>query len=199
MVVKLYIQKNALINQFKILGENCTKMIKEKSRENLNKKSKSPYINSTTKHFEYPLSNKDPDCIGESNRNTLQSNFLNNLVDMDNKEVLKNIKDKMPEVSVDFTDNIQGKMKINVHYNESLSLEIKLLENNTKPLSNKVLIIYVDSVSRQNANRELKNTLKFFEKFMPYSGGFNEKYPNDRYHSFEFFKYHAFKGYTSVN
>ena len=183
----------------KILGKNCAKMIKDKSRENLIKKSKSPYINSTTKHFGYPLSNKDPDCIAESNRNTLQSNFLNNLVDMDNEESLKNFTDKMPEVSVDFTDNIQGKMEINVHYNESLSQERKLLETNSEPLSNNVLVIYVDSVSRQNANRELKNTLKFFEKFMPYSGGFNEKYPNEIYHSFEFFKYHAFKGYTSVN
>ena len=34
---------------------------------------------------------------------------------------------------------------------------------------------------------------------MPYKGGFNEKYPNEKYHSFQFFKYHAFKGFTSIN
>ena len=62
-----------------------------------------------------------------------------------------------------------------------------------------VLIIYLDSVSRQNAIRELKKTLKFFEKFMPFQGGFNDKYPNENYHSFEFFKFHAFKGHTSIN
>ena len=65
-------------------------MIKENARENLIKKSKSRFINATTtKHFGYPLSNKDPNCIAENNRNTLQSNFFNNLVDMDNKEALK--------------------------------------------------------------------------------------------------------------
>ena len=73
----------------------------------------------------------------------------------------------MPEVSVDFTDNIQGKMEINVHYDQSLSQERKLLEKNSEPLSNNVLVLYVDSVSRKNAIRELKSTLKFFEKFMP--------------------------------
>ena len=108
----------------KILRKNCAKMIKENARENLIKKSKSRFINATTtKHFGYPLSNKDPNCIAENNRNTLQSNFFNNLVDMDNKEVLKHFENKMPEVSVDFTDNIQGKMEINVHYDQSLSQE----------------------------------------------------------------------------
>ena len=34
---------------------------------------------------------------------------------------------------------------------------------------------------------------------MDYKGNFNEKYPEENYHSFEFFKYHAFKGYTTVN
>ena len=52
----------------------------------------------------------------------------------------------MPEVSVDFTDNIQGKMEINVHYDQSLSQERKLLEKNSEPLSNNVLVLYVDSV-----------------------------------------------------
>ena len=34
---------------------------------------------------------------------------------------------------------------------------------------------------------------------MPFQGRFNDKYPNENYHSFEFFKFHAFKGYTSIN
>ena len=66
-------------------------------------------------------------------------------------------------------------------------------------MSNNVLIIYIDSVSRQNSIRELKKTLEFFEKFIHYKGGLNEKYPNENYHSFEFFKYHAFEGFTSIN
>ena len=34
---------------------------------------------------------------------------------------------------------------------------------------------------------------------MPYKGGKNERYPNENYHSFEFLKYHAFRGYTAIN
>ena len=34
---------------------------------------------------------------------------------------------------------------------------------------------------------------------MSYKGGFNEKYPSENYHSFQFFKSYSFRGYTSVN
>ena len=34
---------------------------------------------------------------------------------------------------------------------------------------------------------------------MSYKGGFNEKYPSEIFHSFQFFKYHSFYGYTTVN
>ena len=34
---------------------------------------------------------------------------------------------------------------------------------------------------------------------MPYKGQFNRKYPKEKYHSFQFFKYHTFKGYTGIN
>ena len=184
----------------KIMRKNCTKLIKKKSRENLLKLSISPFITEETKHFGYPLSNKDQDCIKQKNRKTLQNNFFKNLVDMNNKTILdKYFYNKLPEVSVDFTHNIQGKIDINILYDENLSKIKKHLEKNSEPLSSNVLIIYLDSVSRQNAIRELKKTLKFFEKFMPFQGRFNDKYPNENYHSFEFFKFHAFKGYTSIN
>jgi len=181
------------------MNKNCTKT-KTKLRKKLLKYSISPFITNATKRFGYPLSNKDPACIKEKYWNTLSKNFRKNLVDMDNKQILdKYFKNKIPEVLVDFTNNTQGKIEINIHHNKNLSRKRKLLEKNSEPLSNNILILYFDSVSRQNSIRELKKTLKFFEKFMPYKGGFNEKYPNDSYHSFQFFKYHAFKGYTSIN
>jgi hypothetical protein len=34
---------------------------------------------------------------------------------------------------------------------------------------------------------------------MPYKGNYNEKYPSEIYHSFQFFKYQAFKGFTTNN
>ena len=181
------------------MRKNCTKN-KTKLREKLIKYSISPFITNETKRFGYPLSNKDPVCIKEIETNTLQKNFRSNLVDMDNQQILdKYFKNKIPEVLVDFTNNTHGRIEINIHHDKNLSKERKLLEKNSEPLSNNILIIYIDSVSRQNSIRELKKTLKFFEKFMPYKGGFNEKYPNENYHSFQFFKYHAFKGFTSIN
>ena len=74
-----------------------------------------------------------------------------------------------------------------------------MLEKNSEPFSNNVLILYFDSLSRANALRQLKKTTKFFEKFMKYKGNFNHKYPTENFHSFQFFKYHSFYGYTSVN
>ena len=178
------------------MRKNCTNMIKR----NLRKKSKSRFIRKTTKRFGYPLSNKDRTCIREKKRKVLKNHFLKYLVDMDNKKILnKYFKKKLPEVVVDFTGNSQGKIDIKIRRDNNLSKQRKLLEKNSEPLSNNVLIIYIDSISRQNSIRELKKTLEFFEKFMPYDGGFNEIYPNEKYHSFQFFKYHAFKGYTCIN
>ena len=34
---------------------------------------------------------------------------------------------------------------------------------------------------------------------MSYKGGHNEKYPNENFHSFQFFKYHSFYGHTTTN
>ena len=184
----------------KITRKNCTKIIKRKSREILVEKTISPFLTNETLRFGYPLSNKDPDCIKEISRHTLKNNFLNNLVDMDNKRILdKFFNNSIPEVLVNFISNVQGKMEIDVHFDKKLSNERKLLEKNSNPLSNNVLVIFIDSLSRKNSIRELKKTLEFFETFMAYEGGFNKKYPNERYHSFQFFKYHAFEGFTSIN
>ena len=179
----------------KIMRKNCSRQIKKNQKENLIKNSYSPFITKTTNRFGYPLSNKDPACV-----NALKHNFLSNLVDMDNKQILdKYFKNKIPEVVVDFAGGTQGKIEINVHYDKNLSKKRKHLEKNSEPLANNVLVIFIDSVSRQNAIREFKKTLEFFKKFMPYKGGKNERYPNENYHSFEFLKYHAFRGYTAIN
>lgn len=34
---------------------------------------------------------------------------------------------------------------------------------------------------------------------MSFKGGFNEKYPDEKFHSFQFFKYHSFQGRTAGN
>ena len=90
-------------------------------------------------------------------------------------------------------------MFINLHYNETLSKEKKKLEKNSDPLAENIMVLYIDSLSRANALRKLKKTMKFFEKFSSYEGGFNEKSPTEVFHTFQFFKYYAFFGQTVGN
>ena len=111
---------------------------------------------------------------------------------MDNQEILKSIKNEnIPEIIVDFSENEKGKMKINLQFNKSLSLERKKLEKEYQPYSNNLIILYFDSISRVTGVRQLKKTLSFFEKFMSYN--------SKQFHSFQFFKYHAFLYHTPGN
>ena len=86
-----------------------------------------------------------------------------------------------------------------MNFNETLSKERKNLEKNSSPYANNIIILYIDSISRAYSIRQLKKTLKFFEQFMSFKGGFNEKNPSSNFHSFQFFKYHSFDGYTYEN
>ena len=127
--------------------------------------------------------------------NILSNYVLENLFDVDNN--FKNFSE--PEIIVDFSKDPFGDMSINLKYNDTLSKERKNLENKTIPYSQNMIIIYIDSVSRAYSIRQLNKTLSFFEKFISFEGGFNEKYPDENFHSFQFFKYHSFEGRTAGN
>jgi len=163
--------------------------------------SHSPYINKETTRFGYPLTNKDPICLNYSRKkkNKIFSYVKKNLIDMDNKELLAKTKLNRPEIIADFSKNKFGELIINVNYNKTLSKERKSLENHTKPYSKNIMILYFDSVSRNNGLRKLKKTFKFIEKFMKYKGYSNKLYPNEKYHAFQFFKYHSFLFHTTGN
>ena len=118
---------------------------------------------------------------------------------MDNKELMYKEKVDNPEIIADFSENKFGELIINVNYNKTLSKERKNLENNTKPYSENIMILYFDSVSRSNGLRKLKETFKFLEKFMKYKGFSNKLYPNEKYHAFQFFKFHSFQFHTTGN
>ena len=188
----------------KLKGINCKIDINKIAKNNILKMSTSPYINNYTNRIEYPLTNKDPICFVDfiDNDNLIEKYFMENLVDMDNKEILnKFYHNKMPEIQIDFSDDPAGKMIINLYYNKTLSKERYLIEKEKKiiPYSENILILYIDSVSRANSLRKLKNTTKFFEKFMSYKGYSHKKYPKENFHSFQFFKYHSFYGHTRTN
>ena len=75
----------------------------------------------------------------------------------------------------------------------------KKIRKNTIPYSDNIIILCLDSISRNNVLRKLKKTIKFFEKFISYKWGNNKNYPNENFRSFQFFKYHLFSGYTGNN
>ena len=131
--------------------------------------------------------------------NLYQKFFFEKLIDMNNLTLLDSLKENKPEISVDFSKNKNGIVNINVNFNNTLSEERKKLESKIKPLSNNILILFIDSISRASSMRQLKKTLKFFESFMPFQGNSNLKFPNENFHCFQFFKYHSHKYFTSGN
>ena len=167
-------------------------------------KSNSSYINKnkSVKLVGYPILNKAKPYFLDfpDNHNLLSEYFLNNLVDMENKEILDTVfKNQTPEIYIDFRNSSLGNMIINLNYNKTLSEERKAKEQNTIPYSNNILSLFIDSVSRANSLRQLKKTTKFIEKFMSYKGNNNKEDQSQKFHSFQFLKYHSFRHYTPVN
>ena len=163
---------------------------------------KSPYINNNTKRIGYPIINKENiyRLDYKENLKILYNYFLNNLIDMDNKDLINNLSlANLPEIEIDFSNNTHGIMNINLNFNEKLSKERKKKEKYVNSYSNNLMILYIDSVSRANSLRQLKKTLNFFEKFMSFKGGYNKHFPSENYHSFQFFKYHSFLYHTRGN
>ena len=167
---------------------------KKDARKNLLKACTSPYINKNTKRFGYPkTNNEEVGGLDGKDKWILLNYTYENMLDMDN--ISMDIK-YWPEHIVDFTQNENGEIIVNLTYNETLSKERKKLEGNVIPFSNNIMILYIDSVSRLLVIRQLKKTMKFFEQFMSYNGGYHKKYPEENYHSFQFFKYHSFRMFT---
>ena len=170
-----------------------------KAKYKMLKFSNSIYINSNTSRFGFPLLNKVSLPFKNLGENIKLFTKIN-LVDMDNKVQLKKIgKQNIPEIIVDFTENHNGKMFINLRFNESLSKERIKKEKNSNPYSKNIILLYFDSVSRSASLRQLKKTTKFFENFIYKNGNYNPKYPYGNFHSFQFFKYFAFFNCTFGN
>ena len=75
---------------------------------------------------------------------------------MNNSILIKSLNDSIQEVSFDFTKNKIGDININLYFNQTLSDERMKLESKTQPYSNNILIVFIDSVSKANSQRQLK-------------------------------------------
>ena len=179
----------------KIFHINCSHK-KFNSRKIILKYSNSPYINKKTRKFGFPYTNYGfAGCVDGIDRKIIKGYVQRNIFDVENN--YKNFSE--PEIIVDFSKDQLGELIIDVKFNESLSKERKELESKNSPYSNNIIIIYIDSVSRAHSMRQLNKTLSFFEQFMSYEGGFNQKFPEENFHSFQFFKYHSFLERTAGN
>ena len=125
---------------------------------------------------------------------TLLNYFKNNLINLDKKKINGN---KKPEVYVDFSSGPYGKLHIKINYSNKLSEKRISLNKNKK--SNNILFIFLDNISRVHFYRQFKKTIKFLKKFMSFKGFSTKDYPNQKYHGFEFMKYHKFLGATLQN
>ncbi len=165
----------------KITGFECNKKV---TKNKILEKSKSPFINNYTKRIEFPLTNKNPIFFKDYFQEFLigEGSFFNlvidHLIDMDNETQINNLfKNDYPEIIIDYSKDLYGEMK-NLSLNETLSKIRKEEEKYVTPYSNNIIIIYIDSVSRKNALRQLKKTMKFVEQFMSFNGGYNPKEPS---------------------
>ena len=84
------------------------------------------------------------------------------LIDMNNLILIKSLNNSIPEVSFDFTKNKIGDININLYFNQTLNNERMKLESNIQPYSNKILIVFIDSISKANSQRQLKKNNEIF-------------------------------------
>jgi hypothetical protein len=123
---------------------------------------------------------------------------LNNLINLDDKNMLNNLKKgKQPEIFIDFTENPYGELKQKINFNEKLSEE--RLKSGEKIYSNNILFLFFDNLSRQHFYRQYKKTSNCIKKFLSFNGFSTGNNSNQRYHGFEFLKYHKFDGPTLNN
>lgn len=114
------------LDRTKLFNLKCLNLT-GKTRENLLKESKSPYINKNTKKFGYPLMNNDDLLLKSDSTIKFKQYFLNSLIDIENITQLNKIKYKRPEIIVDFSENPFGKLIIDIKFNLTLSKERKKL------------------------------------------------------------------------
>ena len=182
-------------------GKMCTQR-KEGEKKLLLKKSNSSYINSNTKRIGFPITTHKENfkLMVQLESVNLYHEIMKNLIDMDNKEILKKLGEKeKPEIVLDYTKNEYGEVNINVNFDQELSTQRKNLEKESNPLYDNVIFIFLDGISRNHFTRVYKKTAQFVKKFMPYEGTNNGKEPSQKYHGFEFFKQHSFKDFTLGN
>ena len=197
---KCYLKRfNGTFDLSKLFRPSCSadNIIKKEKKTFLDSLDKKFFGISKLKHFGYPITTVPNKYDFNSTRDLKEFQDLinHNIIKMDlyNKQ---NYPDQpYPEVEVFFDENDYGNIKINVTRNETLSKERKKIAENKTSLYNNVLIIYLDTLSRNHFLRKIHRVAKYIEPYFIYNVNETEK----KYTSFQFFKYNTLKGLTIPN
>ena len=179
----------------KFINQKCEK---RKEKEKYLLKNNSKFKNSTNiKKIGYPNTISDKEELTSVMYSKSLYNFLkNNLINFDILEKMNNTKiTKKSEVFLDYSKNEFGTLNININFNKELSY--KRLQLSSNSTSNNIIFLFLDNLSRPHFYRQYKKTVKFLKNFFKYEGF--SHYSGQKYHGFEFLKYHKFDGATLTN
>ena len=144
----------------------------------------------TTK-FGFPITTREEYSLKTQNDvKHFNERVSKNIIDMNKYEQMKRNRDR-PEVILDFSEDKNGMIKINIEKNENLAKERKKLEKDNKSKFDNILFIFIDSLSREHFKRKLKKTKRFIEQFM--------KENDADYKSYQFMKYTTFDAFTQMS
>ena len=142
------------------------------------------FVNTTK--FGFPITTNINKYSLRTQRNVKHFNerVSENVIDMDKFNNLKG--EKKPEVILDFSEDKNGVININIEKDEEMAEERKKLGLKNKSKFDNILFIFIDSLSREHFKRKLKKTTRFIEQFM-------KKENENNYKSYQFMKYTAWR------
>lgn len=155
-------------------------------------KQKNPHISNGAKIIAYPLTNN----LNETTRQhfqLLQDSIIKNMKEIKSQKEIKTVPE---EVFIDLSSGYPL-VKIDVKRNETLVKENKKIiekENMQRP---NVLMIILDSMSRQHFFRKMKKTKAFFEENF-----FNHASKSEgqtKLSAYQFFRYHSLDTHPEAN
>ena len=153
----------------------------------LNNKYKNSKISYNANKFGYPLTNNIDYYFNEFTN----ENAIPQFEDKINKEIfdINSNTNQNPEVILDYSDNKNPKLNINLNYNKELANERKEKESQNSLFKN-VFVLYLSGVSQfyfKNALPRLSSLIKDFSKNSPDNNNKElsvNSYQFSRYHSF---------------
>mmetsp|Transcript_23516 Transcript_23516/g.20423 ORF Transcript_23516/g.20423 Transcript_23516/m.20423 type:complete len:191 (+) Transcript_23516:180-752(+) len=124
----------------------------------------------------------------QRHENRIQEVVFNQTLAIDD---LNDPRAKDSEIFLDIQDTSKPQYIYNIKRNES-TLSEREAKFNPQSLSENLLVLYVDTLSRVAAKRKLPKTMRWFREQQ-------DKGDDGEFESFEFFRYHSVRGYTSYN